>query len=160
MWKGDRGSGMRTFEDLVHACLQAGGETRLLYVYVKMVEAPDSRALQELFPGEDVAGIEALSAIVFDAHEPVKPGLVFADMVEKADGYCADWDVVFVMTSRNADGSPVSDEQATENLADMRARIMAGKFSGNAPIFDRTGALKGIDRAVAVRLDEAGAKVN
>lgn len=143
---------LRTFEDLVNGCLRTGRRHQLLYVYMRLADAPRDEAARQLFPGQDLEGLDGLGVIRFDAHEPVVPGLTFADMRAHADAYSPDWDVVFVMTARNADDSPVTDDQAKAFLADMRGRIMAGEFPAWAPIFDRQGALKGVDRARPIDL--------
>jgi len=150
---------LKTFEDLVNACLGSGKRFHLLYVYMKMAATPSHSEMQELFPDDDVDGVSSVSTIMFDAHEPVKPGLTFADMVTNADNYHSDWDVVFVMTARNASDSPLTDEQAKEFLANMREKILSGEFPAGAPIFDKNGNLKGIDKAVPIRVGGVG-KVN
>jgi len=142
----------RTFEDLVSGCLATGRRFHLLYVYMKLADAPEGEAARALFPGRDLAGIESVGRILFDAHEPVRPGLTFAAMRASADTHCPDWDIVFVLTARNADDSPVGPEQASNYLADMRRRILAGAFPERAPIFTREGALKALSRAVPVSL--------
>lgn len=152
---------LESFEDLVDGCLETGRPFHLLYVYMRLADAPEDGAEREaLFPGQDLGGIDALGTIAFDAFEPVKPGLTFERMRENADNYHPGWDVVFVMTARNADDSPVSDEQAREFLADMRERIMSGDFPDWAPIFDRTGALKSIERSRPVDVSGAGRRDN
>lgn len=152
---------LTTFEDLVNGCLETGKRFHLLYVYMQIASAPVSDTAREtLFPGQDLAGIESLGTIAFDAHEPIRPGLTFEAMRKNADNYFPDWDVVFVMTARNADDSPVDDDQAKDFLADMRERIMTGNFPEWAPIFDRTGTLKGIDRAHPVDLGDGERRPN
>jgi len=151
---------LHTFDDLVSACLEKGDNFRLLYVYMNMTEAPPEATLRELFPETDTSDIKNISSILFDAHEPIKPGLTFESMVKKADEYCPDWDVVFVQAASNMDGSIVSDEQANEFLADMRNKIMTGKFPANGPIFDRNGHLKAIDKAQPLSVHQAGEKIN
>lgn len=151
---------LKTFEDLVSACLQSGKRFHLLYAYMKLAATPSGTELRELFPDQDVSGVQNVSTIMFDAHEPVKPGLTFAQMVANADNYFADWDLVFVLTARNASDSPVTDEQAKEFLADMREKILAGEFPAGAPIFDREGNLKGIDKAVPIRMGKVGRQMN
>jgi hypothetical protein len=152
---------LESFEDLVGGCLETGKPFHLLYVYMKLSDAPGNGADREaLFPGQDLAGIDALGTIAFDAYEPVKPGLTFERMRENADNYHPGWDVVFIMTARNADGSPITDGQAREHLADMRERIMSGDFPDWAPIFDRTGALKSIERSRPVDLSGQGRRAN
>ena len=141
---------LRTFEDLISGCLETGRRFHLLYVYMQLADAPGDA--DALFPGQDLAGIESFGRILFDAHEPVRPGLTFEAMRAHADAHCPDWDIVFVMTARNADDAPVGPDQARDYLADMRRRILAGEFPDWAPIFDRDGALKGLDRAAPVNL--------
>jgi len=142
----------RTFEDLISGCLETGRRFHLLYVYMQLADAPAGDAAQALFPGSDLAGIESVGRILFDAHEPVRPGLTFAAMRENADAHCPDWDIVFILTARNADDSPVGPDQARDYLADMRRRILAGAFPEWAPIFTREGALKALSGAVSVDL--------
>ena len=152
---------LESFEDLVNGCLETGRRFHLLYVYMRLTGAPGNDADREaLFPGQDLAGIDSLGTIAFDAHEPVKPGLTFEGMRENADNYHPGWDVVFVMTARNADDSPVDDEQARQFLADMRERIMTGNFPDWAPVFDRTGAIKSIERSRPVEFDSGGKRPN
>lgn len=151
---------LETFEDLVNGCLETGRRFHLLYVYMQLSTALQDGAMEELFPGQDLAGIESLGGILFDAHEPVKPGLTFNAMRDHADDYCPDWDVVFVMTARNADDSPVTDGQAKEFLTDMREKILSGNFPQWAPIFDKAGTLKSIDRAQPVNLAGADRRKN
>lgn len=151
---------LHTFEDLVEGCLATGRRFHLLYVYLRLTRAEGDDALQALFPDQDLSGVDSLGVILFDAHEPVKPGLTFAAMRANADAYCALWDVVFVMTARNADDSPVSDAQAREFLADMRERILSGQFPDWAPVFDKGGALKGVERSRPVRVGGEGGRRN
>ncbi|QGY39937.1 hypothetical protein GM415_07295 [Pseudodesulfovibrio cashew] len=146
---------LSTFEDLVNACLGSGKHFHLLYVYMKTAAMPAGDVGQALFPGQDVAGLDNLCTIQFDAHEPVKPGLTFAEMVSHADSYCPDWDVVFVQTARNRSNAPVSDEQAKIFLADMREKILSGNFPQGAPIFDKQGNLKGIQRSAPIRVNDS-----
>jgi len=145
---------LRTFEDLVNGCLETGRRFHLLYVYLRLTRPEGDDALQ------DLSGVDSLGVVLFDAHEPVKPGLTFAAMRENADAYCALWDVVFVMTARNADDSPVTDAQAKEFLADMRERILSGEFPDWAPVFDKSGALKGVEQSRPIRLGGEGGRRN
>ena len=152
---------LESFEDLVNGCLETGRRFHLLYVYMRLTGAPGDEADREaLFPGQDLAGIDSLGTIAFDAFEPVKPGLTFEQMRGNADNYCPHWDVVFVMTARNADDSPVDDDQAREHLADMRERIMTGNFPDWAPVFDRTGAIKSIERSKPVDISGTDRRAN
>ncbi|WP_419785684.1 hypothetical protein [Pseudodesulfovibrio sp.] len=151
---------MRTFEDLISGCLETGRRFHLLYVYLRLARPEGDATLAELFPDQDMSGVDSLGVILFDAHEPVKPGLTFETMRAHADAYCDKWDVVFIMTARNADDSPVTDEQAKNFLADMRERILSGKFPEWAPVFDHDGALKGVDKARPIRIDPAHRRSN
>ena len=151
---------LKTFEDLTNACLQSGKRFHLLYVYMKMAATPGNSDLQGLFPDQDVSGVDNVSTILFDAHEAVKPGMTFAEMVRNADGHYPGWDVVFVMTARNESDAPLTDIQAKEFLADMREKILSGEFPTGAPIFDRDGNLKGIDKAVPIRMDKTPREIN
>jgi len=151
---------LRTFEDLVHGCLESGRRFHLLYVYLRLSRTDGDEALQALFPGQDLSGVDSIGVILFDAHEPVKPDLTFQAMRDSADAYCDLWDVVFVMTARNADDSPVTDAQAKQFLADMRERILSGEFPDWAPIFDKNGALKGLERSRPIRVGGEGGRRN
>ncbi|QJB56456.1 hypothetical protein [Pseudodesulfovibrio sp. zrk46] len=137
------------------ACLASGKNYHLLYVYMKR-EFASPEMLAAMLPDQDVSGLQEISAILFDAHEPVYPGLTFEQMAAHADGVTTDWDVVFILTARNESNKPLTDEQAKKHLADMREKIMAGEFPVGAPIFDRNGDLKALDKAAPIQMAATG----
>ncbi|CCH48919.1 hypothetical protein [Pseudodesulfovibrio piezophilus] len=151
---------LRTYEELIEACLETGHPHHILYVYVKMTDALPAEDMKLLFPDQDIGDVSSLSSIVFDAHEPVHAGLTFEGMVRNADGFCPEWDVVFIMTARNAYDSPITEKQAKGFLKDMRGKIASGTFPKGAPIFDRSGTLKGIDRAEPLHTRGMGQTIN
>lgn len=151
---------LSTFEEFVSACLSTGVEYRFLYVYMKLSASLPEAEMRTLFPDAEVTGLQNIGTIMFDAHEPVKPGLTFDEMRKCADGYSPDWDVVFVTAAKSGNDAPLTDDDVKEFLADMRERIMAGNFPHNAPIFDREGNLKSIDRAQPLQVRDSGQSVN
>lgn len=126
------------FEELVSKCVLSGFSHRLLYVFVRAA-----------FIDEDAeAGVVQ---VLFDAHQPARPGLSFADVRATADGQNPDWNIVVVGVAKNSDASLPGDEQAAAFLADMREKILAGDIA-DFSLLDRDG--QPLDIAAEVRDDD------
>lgn len=123
-----------TFEDLVNQCLLSGIKHRLLYVFVR-ISAMDEATRREMGIEDEDAGFVQVQ---FDAHQPVEPGLKFDQVREAADAHNADWSLCVVSATSNSNGSLPGEEQAQNDLADMRERILAGDIDDFA-VLDRNG---------------------
>lgn len=117
------------FEELVATCVQSGFSHRMLYVFVRAA----------FMENEELADEQAgVVQVLFDAHQPVQPGLTFADLRQTADAQNPDWNIVIVALAKNSDASLPSDEQAVSFLADMREKVLVGDI-GHFSLLDRDG---------------------
>jgi len=138
---------LRTYEDMVEACLASDKPVHLLYFFMQVSPMPTGEQGRGLFPDQDLTGIDSICTLLFDAHEPAMPGLTFTRLVKIGDSKNATWDIVAVMTLRSNDGQPVTFEQGQDTLEQLRGRIMSGDIPRGVPVFDRTGQAKSFDRA-------------
>ena len=135
-----------TFDDLVNACLLGEAKSRLLYVFVRVAEMdPATRAAMGV-ADEDAAVVQVL----FDAQQPVEPGLKFEQVRTAADAHSTDWTLCVVGVAQSADAAPPTEEQAQTLLAAMRDKILAGDVDDYA-VIDRDGANVTAENAVAVQ---------
>lgn len=123
-----------SFDDLVQQCLLSDDKHRMLYVFVRVAQM-DAATRQEMgIEDEDAAIVQVL----FDAQQPVEPGLKFDQVRKVADEHNPDWTLCVVSIARNADASQPSEEQAQSMLTDMREKILAGDVDDYA-ILDKDG---------------------
>ena len=116
------------FEELVSECVLSGFSHRMLYVFVRAAFMEDEQ-------GDSAeAGVVQ---VLFDAHQPVQPGLNFDEVRNIADAQNPDWNIVVVGIAKSSDASNTTDEQAIALLADMRDKVLVGSFS----LLDRDGRM-------------------
>lgn len=139
---------LQTYEDLVNACLTSDRPVHLLYFFMRVETMPSEEDREALFPDQDLAGLESMCSLLFDAHEPVKPDLSFARLVAKGDSVNPDWNMVMVMTMRSTENQPPTVEQGQEALAKLRVRFASGDIPPGVPVFDRDGNARGIGKSV------------
>lgn len=123
-----------SFDDLVQQCLLSDVKHRILYVFVRLAQM-DAATRQEMgIEDEDAAIVQVL----FDAQQPVEPGLKFDQVRKVADQHNPDWTLCVVGIVKNADAGQPGEDLAQSMLADMREKILAGDVDDYA-ILDKDG---------------------
>lgn len=137
---------LKTYEDMVNVCLSSDRPVHFLYFFLKLTDMPSGDEGSALFPDQDLTGVESVCTLVFDAHEQVRPGLTFAQLIDKGDISGADWDLVMVFTMRSKTDAPITAEQTEQALLQLRAGILSGDFPRGIPVFDKEGRAREFDR--------------
>jgi len=120
-----------SFEDLTQKCVLSDFQHLMLYVFVR-IGTIDPTLQADHDDGTIVV------QVLFDAHQPVAPGMTFQSVREVADAQNTDWNMVVVGLAKNSDASLPNETQAQSFLADMREKVMVGDIDEYA-LLDRNG---------------------